>query len=108
MKRGGGIILTEKNRVNMINGCRLFQERISNASGQSPYPISSVIKDLPCEGEDDEDDDDDEDDEEEETALEGSVSLSLLPSELFSSMGSQKISMLVSTYFDISLHMYDI
>merc|ERR1712136_522649 len=47
-----------------------LQERISNTSGQSPYPITSVIKDLPCEGEDD-DDDDDEDDEEEETALEG-------------------------------------
>jgi len=48
-----------------------LQERISNTSGQSPYPISSVIKDLPCEGEDEDEDDDDEDDEEEETALEG-------------------------------------
>ena len=55
-------------------GIELFQERISNTSGQSPYPISSVIKDLPCEGEDDDEDDDDEDDEEEETALEGVVS----------------------------------
>ena len=49
-----------------------FQERISKASGQSPFPISAVIKDVPGDDDDDEDgEDDDDDDEEEETALEG-------------------------------------
>lgn len=49
------------------------QERISKASGQSPFPISTVIKDIPGDDDDEdgEDDDDDDDDEEEETALEG-------------------------------------
>ena len=46
-----------------------LQERINKASAQSPFPMTTVIKDLPAEEEEEEDDDDD--DEEEETALEG-------------------------------------
>ena len=48
----------------------MSQERINKSSGQSPFPITAVIKDLPGDEEEDEEDDDDED-EEEETALEG-------------------------------------
>ncbi|KAK4008612.1 importin-7 [Daphnia magna] len=49
-----------------------LQEKITKASGQSPFPITTVIKDLPGdEDEEDGDDDEDEDDDEEETALEG-------------------------------------
>ena len=51
---------------------KYLKEKISKASGQSPFPITTVIKDLPGDEDDEDgDDDDDDDDEEEETALEG-------------------------------------
>jgi hypothetical protein len=51
---------------------KYLKEKISKASGQSPFPITTVIKDLPGDEDDDNgDDDDDDEDEEEETALEG-------------------------------------
>lgn len=54
------------------NYLSFYQERITKASGNSPFPISTIIKDIPGEDDDEDgDDDDDDDEEEEETALEG-------------------------------------
>ena len=52
-----------------------LQQRVSKASANSPFPVTTVIKDLPADGDDSDDDDDDDDDEddEEETALEGYI-----------------------------------
>lgn len=47
------------------------QERINKSSGQSPFPMTTVIKDLPAEDDEEEGSDEDDDEDEEETALEG-------------------------------------
>lgn len=61
--------------LNFLLKLQSFQERISKASGKAPFPITTVIKDLPAEDEEEEDSEDDDDEEEEETALEGKICL---------------------------------
>lgn len=55
-----------------------LQDRISKASGNSPFPISTVVKDIaPGDAPDGDEESDEDDDEEEETALEGISSSAL-------------------------------